>query len=321
MKKKIIKLVIYQTSLVAMIATGVKIKICDNKSKQYTKNVEAFKKSFKKDDFLVAAHRGYSSLAVENSLESIEIANDSKYVDYIEIDARLTKDNKLVLSHDDEVITTYHKSLKISDESLKTLNEKSFCHLNGSLKLKMNNLFNTTNGDIITSRAKEIDSSSYNIITLKDGILACQNKKVLLDLKFDNNTKDYVDELVKQLKDVDTKNIMFQSSDLISLLYLKKMKPEYNCLAILKKEEDLDYIELFDNVGIRKNLVSKKLVNNLLEEKKKIAIWTLNEPEEIKTVVNKLGPNYKDVIYISDYPDVVATHLNENEKKLAKVKD
>ena len=56
----------------------------------------------------IVAHRGYSSLARENSLKSIELANNSDCVDMLEIDVRMTKDNVLILFHNNKILKICH---------------------------------------------------------------------------------------------------------------------------------------------------------------------------------------------------------------------
>lgn len=47
----------------------------------------------------IIGHRGAAGLALENTLSSFRLARDLK-VDYIELDVRVTKDNKVVVCHD-----------------------------------------------------------------------------------------------------------------------------------------------------------------------------------------------------------------------------
>ncbi|WP_406684593.1 glycerophosphodiester phosphodiesterase family protein [Seonamhaeicola sp. MEBiC1930] len=58
-----------------------------------------------KNEILVCAHRGYHKNAPENSLESIKQAIEAK-IDIVEIDIRTSKDNVLVLMHDDKLDRT-----------------------------------------------------------------------------------------------------------------------------------------------------------------------------------------------------------------------
>ena len=63
---------------------------------------------------LVCAHRGYSSIAPENTLVSIEKAIESG-ADYVEFDVRLTKDSRVVLLHDSTLDKTTNATGSLSD--------------------------------------------------------------------------------------------------------------------------------------------------------------------------------------------------------------
>ncbi len=317
MKKSIKKIALYSSTLL-FLSIGVKAKICKEKSKDFTNQVIEYTNNFEDDNFSIAAHRGFSSLAVENSIESISLAAKTDYIDYIEIDARLTKDFKIVLSHNNSILTSSQQKLEIEKEKYDTLKNNCYSYISNSLSIKLENLFNKNDGDIFIERSKNLESNKYDIISLKEGIKACKNKNILLDLKFEDNTENFINALDKELEQCNKDNIIFQSDDLLPLLCLQKRHPDYNYLAIIKTKNDLDYIPLFDYVGIRKNLITEELVDSLLEQDKKVAIWTLNKPSEINRTIKKVGKNYKDIIYISDYPDIVGCCLNNQEKRLKK---
>ncbi|MEJ2195266.1 MAG: glycerophosphodiester phosphodiesterase family protein [Ignavibacteriaceae bacterium] len=73
-------------------------------------------------DFIIIAHRGESFEAPENTLSSINLAwqrND----DAVEIDIRMTKDDKIIVIHDNNTFRTGRKFMNVSscsyDELLK----------------------------------------------------------------------------------------------------------------------------------------------------------------------------------------------------------
>lgn len=79
------------------------------------------------EEFLVIAHRGASAYVPENTLAAYELAEDLD-ADYIELDIHLTKDQELVVMHDQDVDSTLDASGKISEftlEELKRLSENS----------------------------------------------------------------------------------------------------------------------------------------------------------------------------------------------------
>ena len=82
-------------------------------------------KNCEKHRVFITAHRGSSLKARDNSIEAINIAIEEK-ADYIEIDVRRTKDNKLVLSHDDVLLKILVKVLIFLKAILMILIEKEF---------------------------------------------------------------------------------------------------------------------------------------------------------------------------------------------------
>ena len=67
-----------------------------------------YKKKIKKPGLFVFAHRGASQLFTENSIESIQKAIDLG-CDGIEVDIQTTKDNKIILFHDDYIMLNHKK--------------------------------------------------------------------------------------------------------------------------------------------------------------------------------------------------------------------
>ena len=218
MKKQVTKLALYGATFFIGISTGVKLKSCRDKSKEFTDKVIEYTTNFEDDEFLIAAHRGFSSLAVENTIDAFLLANQTDYIDYIEMDARLTNDKKIVLSHNNSVITDNKEKVKICDENYNFLKDNDYYYLTNSLSIELKNLFNTENGDILIKRAKNLELTKYEISSLKEGLKACSNKKILLDLKFKDDTEEFITSLEEELKDIDTSNIIFQSDDLLPLL-------------------------------------------------------------------------------------------------------
>ena len=268
--------------------------------------------SFDDDDFFIAAHRGFSSLEIENTLEAISLANNKEYIDYIEVDLRMTKDNCIVLSHNNTLLTTDGNSIKISGKNYDYLKDLDFCYT------KLQTISDDINSDLFLSRNKKLNNKDFKLTTLKECLKSSMDKKVILDLKFDKNSDEFIKKLDKELDGYSTEHIIFQSDNLEILKDFKETHPNYNILAIIKNNNDLDYIDYFDSLCIKKTLITEELVDKIFTNKKDIAIWTINNPKEVDIIVDKLGDNYKNAIYITDYPDVVATCLHEKELKKEK---
>lgn len=101
----------------------------------------------------IIGHRGAAGLALENTLESIKAAIDAG-VDAIEFDIRITKDGKLVLSHDRHTGRISKRSAHITENSLAALR-----------KIKLNNGMTITTLSEAVIKTKDIPI----IVEPKDG--------------------------------------------------------------------------------------------------------------------------------------------------------
>ena len=232
----------------------------------------------------------------------------------------MTKDNKLVIAHPRYVTTDNLEGVDISNTNLSTLIKTPLYHISNSPIYQIKNLFNSEDGDVIITRKNELENKKYNLITLKEALKLCDNKKILLDLKFEDNFDSFSDELRKKLKNIKLKNITFQSLDLTSLLKLKKKNPTYKCQALVDKKEQLKYYSYFDKIGIKKTLVNNPGVKEIIKKKKKVSLWTISSVKDLDMVTEELGTYSKNVSYITDYPDVVGMYLEDKFPPQRKIK-
>ena len=91
MVKKNKILIAYVTSFVLLIGAN-SLRFNKEKANDITNQINEYLEDFSDDDFLIAAHRGFSSLEVENTEDAIRLADEKDYIDYIEIDIRMTKE-------------------------------------------------------------------------------------------------------------------------------------------------------------------------------------------------------------------------------------
>lgn len=313
MDKKIKKFVLYTSSLVVLSA-GIKTKLCLDKSKEFDQEVKTYTNEFIQDDYLIAAHRGYSSLEIENTMSSVTLADECPYIDYIEIDIRLTKDNELILSHDDTLLSKDKEFVNVSEQTLKDLKENEYLYYSITLKEFLSNIFDDEK--LLDNRVSVLNKKEYNISSLKEVLFYADKKPLLLDLKFDDNREKLCEALLKELEGVDNPNIIIQSDDVPALLYLKDLAPNYKYSAIVKNEKEMEYAShIVDNLCVKKSIVTKENVEDAYNNVDNIFVWTINDPYEIDKLRNKIGPNADKVVYVTDYPDVVATYLNKTKIK------
>lgn len=314
------KRIIIFTATTLLISSGVGMKIKQNNSKDFEQYINEYITSFNGDEIDIAAHRGFSSLEVENSLDSISLAASKDYIDYIEMDARLTKDNHIVLSHNDDIKLENNKTIKISDTNYEDLAQYTLKYETNYTLAFTRNLLNFEDSEIILGRTKNLNNRTFKVSTLKEGLNASLDKKILLDLKFNNDKEIFTEALKKQLEGFDKDRLIIQSLDIESLKYVKDNLPQYNYLALIDENSELKYIDEFENIGVRKDFVTNRKVQKAIRDDDRIvAIWTLNSSDSINTCLNSLDDYYNDVIYITDYPDVTAGVVNKNKPKTKKL--
>ena len=120
--KKIRNLVISSIVLFFLTEHGYKL----IKGYKYANNI--YQKHLDSDNHqeLIVAHRGFSSLYLDNSIESIDAALESPCVDMIEIDVRKTQNGMIVLHHDSAIdledTIIYIEDLSLDDFDLENDN-------------------------------------------------------------------------------------------------------------------------------------------------------------------------------------------------------
>lgn len=209
------------------------------------------------NNIIYFAHRGiYNNINIpENSLKAFKKALSLNYP--IELDIELTKDNEIVVVHDDNLKRLVGSKIYVKDCTYKELSKYS--------------LLNT----------KE------KIPTLKEVLELVQGKVLLnIEIKKIDNYKILIDKLLSILNNY-TGSYIFQSFDIKTLIYLKKMIPnikrgilisnktnyyiyKYNLYKILNK------LSISNFISINKNIYS---INKL--KKYPTLVWTIKDKKEI----------------------------------------
>ena len=77
-KNKVTKIIVYASTL-AIASSGIAYTLLKKNFNDYKEYLSRQDKIVN-DDFLVSAHRGFSSLAIENTKEAISFARDKEYI-------------------------------------------------------------------------------------------------------------------------------------------------------------------------------------------------------------------------------------------------
>lgn len=223
---------------------------------------------FNKYKNTIIAHRGIhdNKHIPENSLKAFKIATDKNLP--IELDIHLSKDNQLVVFHDNNLKRMTNVSSLIEDLTLE--------------EIKKFNLLNT----------KE------KIPTLEE-VLNLVNGKVLIDIEI--KVKRKIKQLIKIL--LDTLNdyegqIIIKSFNPIAVKKVKKHSKKYHVGLLMDCYAKNKLFNIFsktniiisyckpDFLSINKKMINKK---NIQKNRNKlpILIWTIKKQEEIDKINNK----------------------------------
>ena len=242
---------------------------------------------------LIIAHRGYSEMGVENSLEALEGAKKAG-ADYVELDIQLTKDNKFVVMHDFNLKRLAGVNKKVKDLTFDEIEK---------LTIKQGEFeSHIPSFEEFVNRAKKL------------------NIKLLVELKPNGGEPDnyaglFINEM-KRLGVEKTYKTMSGNLDIMEKIEARDPEIETGHIIALQfgnfSDEKVDFFVLEDFS-----------FNDILSEdaKKKgkdIFVWTIDDSETIVKYI------HKDVAgIITDYPDMVKEEIENEEdsyfEKLARL--
>jgi len=217
----------------------------------------------------IIAHRGiHNKMVKENTYLAIFNALNNNNMIGVEFDIRLTKDKKIVIIHDGFINRTSNGTGRVEKMMLKDLQKYNY----GT-------------------------KSFYQTIPLLEKVLEINTKKILLiEIKTNNNYKDFFKELTKIINKFSYHNIYFMSFDKKILNLLKKYNKNILIgkiyLTSKIKSYKYNFYLFFDK------LININIINKLLNKEKEVFIWTINNEKEYKKIKTKINNN--KFYYISD---------------------
>ena len=195
-----------------------------------------------KSHIQICAHRGYWKEAPENSLKAVELAIKSQ-IDIIELDVRMSKDEKLVLMHDASIDRTTNGKGTIAKMAYSDLKSYYLYH----------------NLDLTSER-----------IPLLSEILLMARGKIYLDLDVKISNYKLVYDMVKQYGMLS--QVMFTVYDTDVAEGLFKMDREIIMLPVIYSMEDLEnYLAIgaslcviqFNTKAFTKEILAKAFDNGI----------------------------------------------------------
>lgn len=242
-------------------------------------------RAFKNERPLIMAHRGDSGNTPENTMIALEKAVEIG-VDVLESDVHLTKDDEIVLFHDEDLKRTTGKEGTIRSHTLKEL-----------MEIDLGANFTADNGNTYPFRDK-----GHTIVTLREAFEGFPEMIFNLDIK--NTFPAAPMELARIISNMDRKDsVIVASFHDYQLERFRELLPEVPTSAhpgevkrfVLNSKFGLPRIKTQDiqfkafQVPMKSGLlkvVTKKFVRMAHERNIAVHVWTINDEETMNQLVD-----------------------------------
>ena len=225
---------------------------------------------------LVAAHRGDTSNAPENSLLSVVSAID-KGAQVAELDVQLTKDGVAVLNHDSDLRRAAGVQTRVAELTYAELSQLSIGRDEEGNPVRIPTL--------------------YEVLSLAEGEGRIE---LLLDLKPYGASEALAEEVVRLVKETAMEQkVRIQSFDGLALGRIRELAPEIRIGRILYFAlGDLSKLDV-DFYTIEQVMLTDRLVNRAHADGREVWVWTVNARRNMKEVLK-----FQIDGMITDYPEM-----------------
>lgn len=235
----------------------------------------------------ISAHRGFSHDAPENTKYAFEAAIECK-ADYIELDVQLTKDEQLVVIHDDTLNRTTNGKGRVNKYTYEELRSLSAGAWFGS------------------------EYEDAEIMLLSD-VLELVDKRCMLNIEIKdigdvNLAADKTVELVKEYGY--TKSCYITSFSYKALQRVKSREPKIKTALIANLAATVRYSQLTDIDAVSMNylFVNKSVVESAHQNGKLIFVWTVDREDDIRSMLTLGVDNI-----ITNRPDLAREIVNSDK--------
>ncbi len=252
--RKTIYIVVVISAILNMIYVGFDIGISRNGY-----NVQLFKKT------MIAAHRGYSSEAPENTIPAFEAAIDH-FADYVELDVQETKDGVVIVMHDSDfrrVAGVNKRVWKVDYDEVKTY-------------------------DVGGWFSEEYAGTT--IPTLEEVMIMSKGKlKLNIEIKLkghEQNLEKSVVELIEKYEMEDECVVTsFQSK---ALKNVKSFNENIKTGYILNVAYgNFSGVKFADALSVNYSFASQALINNAHSTGKEVYVWTVNTADAVNEMIQR----------------------------------
>ncbi|WP_418515105.1 glycerophosphoryl diester phosphodiesterase membrane domain-containing protein [Erysipelothrix rhusiopathiae] len=204
----------------------------------------------------VVSHRGESVKAIENTLESLQIASTYK-PDYVEMDIQMTQDGHLVVFHDNTLKRLSKKSDNIHLLTLEEIQKVTLVHNGYESRIPT--------FDEYVAEAKKL------------------NQPLMVELKTSKyDQDDFIEKMIATLDKYEMRPVTaFQSLDKTAILKLKELYPDtYTGYILGLNIGGLERLDV-DFYSIEDSSISSRTLNDIERYNKDLFVWTVNEEDRM----------------------------------------
>lgn len=223
---------------------------------------------------LIAAHRGYSADAPENTIPAFEEAV-STMSDYVELDVQETKDGRVVVLHDSNL-----KRVAGIDKNIWNLNYREIADV-----------------DVGSWFSEEF--AGVTIPTLEEVMEMAKGRlKLNIEIKLTGHEKNIEQSVVDIIEEYGMENdCVITSFQAKALKKVKKANPDIQTGYILHVAYgDFSGLNYADALSVNYSFATELLIDEAHNAGKKVFVWTVNTPEAINEMIN----NGADMIITDD---------------------
>jgi glycerophosphoryl diester phosphodiesterase len=208
----------------------------------------------------IIAHRGASAAAPENTIAAFQLALDLQ-ADGIELDVMLTADKQLVVIHDDTVDRTTNGSGRVADMTLEEI--------------------------------RALDAGEGEKVPTLSEVLDAFGGKLLINIELKNYTSIFDTLPVEVSKLIESygliENVLISSFNPFNISRVRRRIPDAKLGLITQPEQAQHWIWRFfeyDSLHPYFKDVDAILVSALHARNRKVNAWTVDDPKEIKRLVD-----------------------------------
>ncbi|MGB5705711.1 MAG: glycerophosphodiester phosphodiesterase [Arenicellales bacterium] len=207
------------------------------------------------DNITIAAHRGASGTAPENTLAAVNQAIEDR-ADWIEIDVQETADGEVVVIHDSDFMKLAGIDLKVWDGAFEEIR----------------------NIDVGSWFDPRFDDQ--RVPTLAEVLKASRGKaRVLIELKYYGHAQQLEQRVIDIVEATEmTPNVAIMSLEYSGILKIRALRPDWTVgLLSATAIGDLTQFDT-DFLAASKGMVTPNFVRGAHDAGKEVFVWTINDP-------------------------------------------